>query len=359
MKSQKKIAVLCNYTLDADRVGGMDYFFWKFDEICKANHISIDWFFPNKLAHGGYKNLTIYASNQVNVENYFVKNSLQNTIKYSYIITHFVELCTHVFKEIKQKSNAKIICVDHNPRPINGYNFKKKINKKVKGVLYAKYIDLFVGVSKYTSNEIFKDFGFFLKSKTITIYNGVVIDEILVRKERNFQNPTFLVASHLRESKGIQDLIAAINLLPKELKTKIKVDVYGDGPYKAALLGLIEKYELESHITFKGSVANLNSVYYLYDYMLQPTHMECFSLSILESLAANVPVVTTNVGGNEEAIHHAKNGFIFEAGNIEELCTILEKILMAETKITETTRSLIETSFSLNEMVKNHFKLIS
>jgi glycosyltransferase involved in cell wall biosynthesis len=358
MKSQKKIAVLCNYTLDAGRVGGMDYFFWNFDEICKANAIRVDWFFPNKLAHGGYKNMTIYASNQVNVENYFVKNSLQNKSEYSYIITHFVELCTHVFKEIKQKSNAKIICVDHNPRPINGYTFKKKIAKKIKGFLYAKYIDLFVGVSKYTSNEIMKDFGAHLKSKTITIYNGVVIDEILVRKERNFQNPTFLVASHLRESKGIQDLIAAIDLLPKNLKSKIKVDVYGDGPYKATLLALIKKYELETQITFKGSVSNLNSIYYLYDYMLQPTHMECFSLSILESLAANVPVITTNVGGNEEAIQHTKNGFIFKAGNIQELCTILEKIVTAEIKITTATRNLIETSFSLNEMVKNHFKLV-
>jgi glycosyltransferase involved in cell wall biosynthesis len=359
MKSQKKIAVLCNYTLDVDRVGGMDYFFWNFDEICKANNISIDWFFPNKLAHGGYKNLTIYASNQVNVENYFVKNSSLNKSEYSYIITHFVELCTYVFKEIKQKSHAKIICVDHNPRPIKGYSFKKKITKKIKGFLYAKYIDLFVGVSNYTSNEIFKDFGTHLKSKTITIHNGVVIDEILVRKERNFQNPTFLVASHLRASKGIQDLIAAINLLPKYLKTKIKVDVYGDGPYKATLLGLIEKYGLKPNITFKGNVANLNNIYYLYDYMLQPTHMECFSLSILESLAANVPVVTTNVGGNEEVIQHKENGFIFDAGNIKEFCTILENILTAEIKITAATRNLIETSFSLNEMVKNHFKLVS
>ena len=30
--------------------------------------------------------------------------------------------------------------------------------------------------------------------------------------------------------------------------------------------------------------------------------MECFSLSILESLAANIPVITTPVGGNLEVV---------------------------------------------------------
>ena len=47
--------------------------------------------------------------------------------------------------------------------------------------------------------------------------------------------------------------------------------------------------------------------------MLQPTHMECFSLSILESFAANVPVITTNVGGNKEVIDEGENGYIFKA----------------------------------------------
>jgi glycosyltransferase involved in cell wall biosynthesis len=53
-----------------------------------------------------------------------------------------------------------------------------------------------------------------------------------------------------------------------------------------------------------GSTANLSELY-CNDYMVQPTHMECFSLSILESLSANVPVITTN-GGNEEVIINNK-----------------------------------------------------
>ncbi len=37
MKERKKIAVVCNYGLTPNRVGGMDRFFWLFDKKCKEN----------------------------------------------------------------------------------------------------------------------------------------------------------------------------------------------------------------------------------------------------------------------------------------------------------------------------------
>ena len=72
MTKTQKIAVLCNYELFPERVGGMDYFFWLFDKKCKENGIQVDWFFPNQSNHGEYFNLTIYDSNYQNVENYFL-----------------------------------------------------------------------------------------------------------------------------------------------------------------------------------------------------------------------------------------------------------------------------------------------
>jgi L-malate glycosyltransferase len=354
----KKIAVLCNYELLPNRVGGMDYFFWLFDKKCKENAIEVDWFFPNKETHGEYSKLHIIDSNYENVAVFFANYCEKTTENYTFIITHFVELCAPVFKRISQFSNAKIIAVDHNPRPLNGYSLKKKITKKIKGLLYSRYIYTFIGVSEYTTNEILNDFGNHLKSKTQTIYNGVLIDGILKRNNRNYTNPTFLVASHLRKSKGIQDLIDAVALLSEETKSKIKIDVYGDGPYSATLKEKVKGNRLEENFNFKGSKSNLKAIFHDYDYMLQPTHMECFSLSILESLAANVPVITTNVGGNEEVITNEQNGFIYKAKNCIELKSIIEKLFLGDIIITTNTRLLIEERFSLEKMVANHINLL-
>jgi glycosyltransferase involved in cell wall biosynthesis len=93
--------------------------------------------------------------------------------------------------------------------------------------------------------------------------------------------------------------------------------------------------------------------------MLQPTHMECFSLSILESLAANVPVITTNVGGNKEAITDAENGYILKAQDFKALSKILEDLYLGNKKISINTRELIANSFSLPKMVEDHFQLLS
>ena len=358
MVSPKKIAVLCNYELLPERVGGMDYFFWQFDAKCKENNIQIDWFFPNHSLHGSYSQLTIHASEKVSVEANFLDFLKREPRNYKYIITHFLEICTPFFKKMKQYSEAKIIAVDHNPRPIGGYPLKKRLEKKLKGWLYAPYIYTFIGVSEYTVRELLNDFGGHLKHKTVRIYNGITLDVIDVRQQRLATQPCFLTASHLRESKGIQDLIQAVFLLPESIKQTIHIAVYGDGPYKKQLQDLTTQLAVAHCFDFKGSTSNLKAIYCKYDYMLQPTHMECFSLSILESLAANVPVITTNVGGNEEAVIDTVNGYIFNAKDIPALARILEGVYVGTKQIELNTRTAIEKRFSLEQMVANHFRLL-
>lgn len=338
-----------------ERVGGMDRFFWLFDAECKALGHEIIWFFPNIETHEGYTNLSIIASRGMGIEHAF----LSYEQSFDLIFTHFLELCTSFYKAVKkQKLATKIIAVDHNPRPFNGYPLKKRLQKRIKGLLYASSIDLFVGVSQYTVNEIFRDFGHHLKNRTQVVYNGIDFQKFKKRTSRSFQNPTFVVACHLRYSKGVQDLIEAVALLPKEIVTHICIDVYGEGEYQSTLISLASKYHLQDHFIFKGSVANLYEVYCQYDYMLQPTHMECFSLAILESLCANVPVITTPVGGNEEVINNGINGYILPVQNPKRWSELLIKIFLGEEKIEVNTSDLIAQNFSLERMMVNYIKLL-
>lgn len=358
MSTPKKIAVLCNYRLMPERIGGMDRFFWQFDaEIKKMGH-EIWWFFPNQNPHNHYQNFTIIAEEKKSVEVIFLNYSLQNKVHFDFVFTHFIELCTPFFKRIKQQYATKIIAVDHNPRPLDGYPLIKKIKKRIKGSLFSRYIDVFIGVSEYTKKQLINDFGKQIDAKIKVIYNGIEQGLYQKRIQRNQSNPQFLVASHLRFSKGIQDLILAVSLLPLEIKNQIKIDVYGDGDYKESLENQVKKYQVESCFQFKGSVPNLYEIYAQYDYMIQPTHMECFSLSILESLSANVPVITTPVGGNEEVISNGFNGYILPVQNPKVWSVMFEKLYTGEKKITSDTFELINNSFSIEKMVANYVKLL-
>ncbi len=356
MTKNIKIAVVCNYALNPNRIGGMDRFYVAYDTKAKQLGYDVDWYFLEYQPFDFYSGLTIFSANTTNMELFFLEKVQQGNLKYDVLVTHFLALCTSFFKKAKAAGIQQTIVVDHNPRPLEGFPFSKMLKNKIKGVLYSKYIDQFIGVSDYTRKHILKDYGFFLDQKTSVVYNG--IDTSVFVKRGNENRNRFVVSSHLRPSKGIQDLIQAVSLLEDNVKNQLQIDVYGEGPYEKELLEMTKANHLEEIIYFKGGSSQLNVLLSNYRYLLQPTYMECFSLSILESLAANVPVITTTVGGNLEIIENNANGFIFEPKNDLALAGILKNIVLGNLKIEKDVSIQIEKDFNLEKMVNEHIQLL-
>jgi glycosyltransferase involved in cell wall biosynthesis len=354
-----KVAVVCSYKLLPERIGGMDYFFWHFDQKCKENGIQVDWFFPNESRHDGYSALNIFSSEQKNVEKFFYKYCVANKPKYTHVITHFVELCTPIFKKIKEETKAKVIAVDHNPRPIEGYPLGIKIKKRLKGLLYVQYIDLFIGVSEYSRQHKIKEFGSNIRKKAIVIFNGIDVEKF--KQKSNFEfSGKFIVAAHLRYEKGIQDLISAVNDLVKEQEYHFTIDLFGSGNYQNTLQEMVEEYNLQRYFRFKGSVTNLYERFADYDYLIHPSHGETFCYSIIESLLANLPVITTKNEGNVLGmVKDKENGFLFEREDTNELKNILKNILNRKVQINDCTElNKAVQVFSLEKMVENYINLI-
>lgn len=357
MTKQKKIAIVCNYALNPNRIGGMDRFYVAYDAKAKALGYEVDWYFSNYQPFDFFSRLTIFSTNNQNVEQFFLEKVNQENLKYYILVTHFLALCTSFFKNAKNLGIQKTIAVDHNPRPLEGFPLSKIIKNKIKGILYARYIDLFIGVSEYTRKHILTDYGSFLSSKTIMIYNGIDTSFFAKRSAQNKNK--FIVTSHLRESKGLQDLIKVVSMLEKDINNQIQIDVFGEGPYESELIAMVKDYKLNEIIHFKGGSSQLNELLAKYSFLVQPTYMECFSLSILESLAANVPVITTTVGGNLEIIENNKNGFIFEPKDYLALAEILKNIVLGNLKIDKDVSLQIEKNFNLEKMVNEHIQLLN
>jgi glycosyltransferase involved in cell wall biosynthesis len=306
-----------------------------------------------------YSELNIINAENKSIENFFLKYNFENNLKYDFVITHFTQLFTGFYKNIKKTTAAKIIAIDHNPRPIGGFSIKKKIKNKIRGVYYYKYIDKLIAVSKYSKINLLNDFGGCMSSKISVIYNG--IDVYKYSKKNNFGgNNNFMTASHLRETKGIQDLIDAVVLLESKLQKDLNIDIYGEGPYQNYLKNKVKIHNLEGVINFKGSVANLNEKYCKYDYLIHPSHGETFCYTVIESLASNLPVITTNKGGNVLGkVIEGKNGFLFDFKDSIKLSKILKDILLKNISIPPGNyHSEIEDEFSIEKMVQNHLSYI-
>lgn len=356
MNKIKHIAVISNYELKPERIGGMDRFFKGYNEQLLQKGHKLTWFFSGGEKFDFYAGFELHLAEQQESVETLALPFIRDKSDFDVVVTHFLALCTPFFKELKKINQPYIIAVDHNPRPIKGFPWKKRIKNKIKGKIYSPYIDCFVGVSKYTANCILQDYGSYLRKKTKVVYNGIDTSVYLKRTEEN--HGKFIVASHLRKSKGIHDLIEAVKLLPEGIQNEIQIDVFGEGPLEAELIRKVAQYRLEQQFRFCGSSSALPELMKNYSFLLQPTYMECFSLSILESLAANVPVITTPVGGNLEIISHRFNGFIFQAGNVEELKELLQKVMDREIIISYDVSRLIKNEYNLEQMVANHIKLL-
>lgn len=355
----KNIAVICEYKLFPERIGGMDYFFVTYDKAAKEKGYAVTWFFKEVVPFEFYKNLNIVSAQNKGIEVCFLKHCIANNLTYDIVVTHFLQPVSLFFKQIKSLFSCYIINVDHNPRPLTGFPLKKRIKNRVKGFLYGKYVDKLIGVSRYTEKHILRDFGGFLKPKTTFIYNGVKT-ELFQKQQVSRKNLPLkcIVVSHLRESKGIHDLIAAVDLLKSEEQNQLKIDIFGEGPYEMHLRNLQKENNLDHIINFMGSKPNINQWMPKYQYLIQPTYMECFSLSLLESLATNVPVITTTVGGNLELVINGVNGFIVEPKNPEQLALVLSGLIKGELSIEGDVSNLIASDFNLNFMVTNHINLL-
>ena len=354
LEGKKNILLVCDYELKPERIGGMDRFFRSYDSNVREIGHQISWIFRGGKNYGFYSGMDVRV-----IQGNFVEETLQfiDSAKIDVIVTHFIDPCTSLYEKLKKRSGAYCIAVDHNPRPLGGFSVRKRIKKRMRGILYSKHIDLFVGVSEYTRRCILQDFGGHLREKTVVIYNGVDTDVYIKKKEE--QRNKYIVASHLRPSKGIEDLIRAVLALPDDVKAGVQFDIYGEGPLEYELKEMVKTFRLQDQINFKGSSSELPELFCNYSYLVQPTYMECLSLSILESLAANVPVLTTPVGGNPEIIEDGRNGFFFAPGDTEGLALFLQQINKKELSISGDVSQEIEEKFHLKRMVREHINLLS
>ena len=120
-----------------------------------------------------------------------------------------------------------------------------------------------------------------------------------------------LSAGRLVPWKGFRMLI---KLMPKLLKLNpfSRLIIVGEGPDREHLTAMIKNLNLQQKVFMAGKKTSSELTRHLRaaDLFVLNTSYEGFSHQILEAMAAGVPVVTTNVGGNPELVHQGENGFM-------------------------------------------------
>lgn len=117
--------------------------------------------------------------------------------------------------------------------------------------------------------------------------------------------------------KGIHHLLSIVEKFSKK-----EVEVCLIGQYNSNS-EIYKKYKDVKNINFCGFLTGdkLANFYHEADVFVFPTIGEGYGLVVLESLSCGVPVITSNLAGGNDAIKNGKNGFVFTAGDCNELET--------------------------------------
>lgn len=195
-------------------------------------------------------------------------------------------------------------------------------------------------------------------ARVLTIYNGLDLSAWSAPPSltRNRDRIVITTAGHIRRVKGHDIFIKAAAIVVRQFPQAF-FSIAGDvlePDYFAELKTLVSQLELTERFHFPGGVSNLREHLAAAEIFVLPSRSEGFSNAIVEAMAASLPVVATNVGGNAEAVRDGITGFIVPPEDPEALAAAIARLLADPAKASQmgsAGKALAAKEFTLDVMM--------
>jgi glycosyltransferase involved in cell wall biosynthesis len=135
-----------------------------------------------------------------------------------------------------------------------------------------------------------------------------------------------VVANMNLDIKGHRDLIRAAQVICQEFPAATFLLV-GDGPERASLEGMVAELGLSETVLFLGRRNDVPNILACCDLFVLPSWAEGLPNSVLEAMAAGVPVVATGVGGTPEIVQDGVNGLLVPSRDSRKLAQAIARLL--------------------------------
>jgi len=229
--------------------------------------------------------------------------------------------------------------------------------------------DAWINVSNELASDSIKRDGVSPK-KVKVILNGINIEEFVESEHTDSLNEDkrlhfelgipinakiLIMVARLHPIKNHQLLIRAIS------KLKVSVDdihcvFVGDGEIKQELHQLAFSLDCEDKIHFLGYRKDIQKLLWGADIFVLCSKTEGMPLSLLEALAASIPVIITNNANRAALIINGVNGVVIE-NNIEELAAAIQRIIKEKSKykiISQKGFDFVNKHFSIFQMMNKY-----
>ncbi len=267
--------------------------------------------------------------------------------------------------------NPKIIFTVH------GWAFNEPRNQFARAIIYslqwlnAAICDRVILISKNDYREGLS-MPFFKKTKFVLIPLGIkpLGDNMLAKQAArkklrdNFQidfgeSPIIGTIAEFTENKGLVYLLEAASKL-KMLGFNCATILIGSGKLEAELKKRATELGIEKNIFLTGFIKDAWKYLKCFDVFVLPSLKEGLPYTIIEAMAAGVPVVASSVGGVPDLIINDQSGKLVPAKNSDRLSEAIKELISDKNKsnaIIRNARMSFNQKFLLENMLLNTTKI--
>jgi glycosyltransferase involved in cell wall biosynthesis len=134
----------------------------------------------------------------------------------------------------------------------------------------------------------------------------------------------------------------------------MRLVIIGDGPERSRLEAHAAARDLAAAIVFTGYRRDARALMPALDVYVNSSVQEGVSLTILEAMAAAIPVVATRVGGTPEVVLDDETGVLVPPRSPGRLCAAVERLMAAPERrrlLGDAARFRVKRSFSTRAMI--------
>jgi len=159
-------------------------------------------------------------------------------------------------------------------------------------------------------------------NRVLLVPNGI-LDAPAYKPKRDFHSPLRLGSlGRFVEKKGFHILI---DLLACKGQESTLLTIYGEGEARAALEKRAVQKGVARRVSLPGWNENKAQFFDEIDILCVPSREEHFGLVMIESMAAGVPIITTQTAGSDMIIRDGENGLLV-AGNAAAFGEAIERL---------------------------------
>lgn len=201
----------------------------------------------------------------------------------------------------------------------------------------------------------------FADRRVRVITNGIQVrplpalsDRLAARAEFGASEGEFVIGAigRLDPVKDLATLVRSFAELRQAIRARLVF--IGDGPERAALVDRVAQAGLSDDVLFMGYRPDVPALLPGLDAYVNSSVFEGISLTILEAMAARVPLVATRVGGTPEIVSDGQTGWLVPARSPSEMTAALRRILedpATARSVAAGGRQRVEREFSIEQMV--------